>query len=117
MLIYLTILYFLYFGLESSYSVWIPTYSVLAKISSKEEATAYSLVFYLSMAISRFVLAIPTKSKTSSRTQFSLLLLLIISVLAVLLHFTYPHFGCYFVSILYGFAMSPLYSWYLAISH
>jgi len=41
----------------------------------------------------------------------------LISAIGVLFHFTFPHFGCYLVSILLGFAMAPLYSWYLVISH
>jgi len=62
-LVYLTILYFVYAGLESSYAVWIPTYAVMTKISSKEEAIIYIMAFYLTMTISRFFLAVLAISK------------------------------------------------------
>jgi hypothetical protein len=51
------------------------------------------------------------------KSQIILALMMITSILAVIFHFTCPHFGCYIISMIYGFEMSPLWSWYLVLSY
>jgi fucose permease len=56
--VYLTCLCFFFIvGQEAGFAGWVSPYAVLQNFSNKEHATMYSSMYWISITISRFVLA------------------------------------------------------------
>jgi len=75
------------------------------------------MIYYMSMTVSRLILAtMPTHNQTSKRIKLFLTGNLIVSMIGLCFHYTFPHFGCYLSSVLFGIVMAPLFSLYFVIS-
>lgn len=55
--IMLGVLFFLYYGEEIGFSGWISSYAVMLDIDNKEGATRYPFLFWISITLTRFLLA------------------------------------------------------------
>lgn len=53
----LGVLFFLYYGEEIGFSGWISSYAVMLDIDNKEGATRYPFLFWISITLTRFLLA------------------------------------------------------------
>lgn len=107
---------FVYVGCETSYGGWISSYSILAGVSEKEEATFYATVYWIVITLFRFISAIAPG--TSSQKMRFLLKGIVVSGITclILIYSGYVHFTCYFGGIIFGIVFSCLYILSLSIA-
>ena len=109
-MIFLSIMFFLYFGEETGFAGWISSYAVMMNLDTNIGATRYPAIFWISMTILRLVSAV-LPGKVSEKLIFLTklqILTYVISIILTMLGFTL--FAVYWNSILVGAAYSTMYA-------
>ena len=100
---------FIYVGCETSYGGWISSYSILAGVSERAEATFYATIYWIVITITRFISAI-APGTSSQKMRFLLRGVVLAGVICLTLIYSgYVHFTCYFGGIIFGMFFSCLY--------
>lgn len=102
-------MYWLIAGQEYTFSGWIPSYAVMSEYSTKEHATLYSSLYWIAVAVFRFIFPL-VKGKASTKL-LALYFLAMISSLASLgiVHLGLPELGMILGAILLGTANSVVF--------
>lgn len=101
---------FLYVGLESAYGGWISSYAVLTGIYSKEQATIFPSIYWVSITALRLGMAF-IKMGSADKLKCLLNINITTSIISVILvkAFGMISLACYFSSVLLGIAYSSMY--------
>lgn len=108
-------MFLIYIALESSYGSWIASYSVLEGIATKEEATKYSSIFWISMTIFRFASACVFLKSMKKLFMLSYMFVFFSLVTIFMLFADYKAFACIFSAIMFGMCYSSMFPLLLAI--
>ena len=110
------IIFYFVVGQESTFGGWVSSYAVIEQYSSKENATFYGTIYWISGTFFRFVFPF-ISGKTSSKLKFLTLLAFLSTFLDLfIIHFISPSFGMILSSVLYGMSNSVLFALCFTIS-
>lgn len=102
-------------GQECAYGGWVSSFAVLEGFSSKEHATAYSSIYWISITFFRFALAM-VRGSPSQKVQIFALIGVVTSVGSYwVIYFVQPEVGLVLMSVFYGLGNSALYAPFLTI--
>lgn len=107
--------FFFTLGQQTSYGGWISSYAVLNHFSSKEHATLYSSLYWVSITIFRFVFAFVPGSP-SKKIQYLGLIGVVNSVSGYyIIFYVNSEIGLNLMSFIFGFSNSALFPLLLTI--
>ena len=113
--ILLSLCFFFAVGLETTFGGWISSYAVLNGFSSKQSATLYSSLFWVSITAFRIILAF-LKNSSSKKIEILTYVGVIGSFLSYFfIWYVNPIFGIVFMSLIYGLCGSVMFPLLLTI--
>ena len=102
-------------GEEVSYGGWISSYSVLYNFSTKEHATVYTSIYWISITSFRFVLALVEGSPSTKIRNLGLFGILTTFIGYFLIFHVNPDLGLIVMTVLYGLSVSVLFPLLLTV--
>jgi fucose permease len=102
-------------GQETSYGGWISSYTVLYGFSTKEHATFYSSLYWISITFFRFALAVVPGPPSAKVRNLAIIGILTTFLSVILIFHVHVEFGLIFTSILYGLTDSVLFPLLLTV--